>query len=123
MEVTSDVVINTVFGGLAVITTIFRLVYRWHLRRLWWDDGWAAFAMTSQLLLLCGSWTHFMRTGVPGIYIIFDFPQKMGTYRSIVGRDLETSNQLKHARVVAYWIVSYTFTTVLWYVPAHTLIL
>lgn len=87
MEVTSDVVINTVFGGLAVITTIFRLVYRWHLRRLWWDDGWAAFAMTSQLLLLCGSWTHFMRTGVPGIYIIFDFPQKMGTYRSIVGRD------------------------------------
>jgi hypothetical protein len=58
-----DIAIITVFAGLAVICTAFRLSYRWRIRRFWWDDGWAAFAMLIQLALLVAFW---IRTDVPG---------------------------------------------------------
>jgi len=54
--------INTTFAGLAVIFTTFRLLYRWRLRRFWWDDAWAGFSMLFELALLVAVW---IRTDVP----------------------------------------------------------
>jgi hypothetical protein len=62
-----DIAINTVFGGLALVVTTFRLLYRWRLRRCWWDDAWAGVSMAFQLLLLIAVW---MRTDVPGIFYL-----------------------------------------------------
>ncbi|KAF9237772.1 hypothetical protein BU15DRAFT_75765 [Melanogaster broomeanus] len=39
----------TVFHALAVVLTSFRLWFRYHMRRLWWDDFWAALALISDI--------------------------------------------------------------------------
>ncbi|TFK38023.1 hypothetical protein BDQ12DRAFT_631795 [Crucibulum laeve] len=40
------------FHSLAIISTVFRLAYRYHTRRLWWDDWWAFIAVTSTIALM-----------------------------------------------------------------------
>jgi len=33
--------------SLALISTLLRLCFRWHIRRFWWEDAWAAVAFVS----------------------------------------------------------------------------
>ncbi|PPR07758.1 hypothetical protein CVT24_003708 [Panaeolus cyanescens] len=39
------------FYGLALITTSIRLTHRFRIRRLWWDDFWASFALLNAVLV------------------------------------------------------------------------
>lgn len=86
---TASRAIITVFASIAILLTVFRLSYRWRIRRFWWDDAWAASSMLFQLALLIAFW---IRTDLP------------------VG----PLYQSQHARAIAYWIVSESFTMVLW---------
>ncbi|KZP25344.1 hypothetical protein FIBSPDRAFT_783324 [Athelia psychrophila] len=86
---TSRAVITT-FVGLAIIFTVFRLVYRFRIRRFWWDDAWASVALIFQFMLVVAFW---IRTDVPGVGPL---------------------NQSKHNRIIAYWILTNGFTCVLW---------
>lgn len=36
-----------VLHSIAILSTVFRLVYRLWTRRFWWEDAWAALAMIS----------------------------------------------------------------------------
>ncbi|KAG0704448.1 hypothetical protein DFH29DRAFT_997541 [Suillus ampliporus] len=38
-------VVGSVSHAIAILCTVFRLVYRGWTRRLWWEDAWAAFAL------------------------------------------------------------------------------
>ncbi|KAF9226175.1 hypothetical protein BS17DRAFT_867892 [Gyrodon lividus] len=46
----------TVFHALAVILTSFRLWFRYHIRRLWWDDFWAALALICDAVCMVVGW-------------------------------------------------------------------
>ncbi|KAG2138595.1 uncharacterized protein EDB93DRAFT_1230764 [Suillus bovinus] len=43
---------------IAILCTIFRLVYRGWTRHLWWEDAWAAFALISDVICLLCIWIH-----------------------------------------------------------------
>ncbi|EPQ60159.1 hypothetical protein GLOTRDRAFT_21993, partial [Gloeophyllum trabeum ATCC 11539] len=78
----------TTFAGLAIISTLFRLGYRYRIRRFWLDDGWAAASVLAQFVLIINLW---IRTDTPGM-----------------------PSESREARVVAYWLVSLSFTCTLW---------
>ena len=49
----------TVIDGLAVILTLFRLLFRLQIRRFWWEDVWATVAVVCGTIfiivqLICG---------------------------------------------------------------------
>ncbi|OJA16351.1 hypothetical protein AZE42_07820 [Rhizopogon vesiculosus] len=39
------VVVELVVHSIAILSTVFRLVYRSWTRHFWWEDRWAAFAL------------------------------------------------------------------------------
>ncbi|KAF9554771.1 hypothetical protein CPC08DRAFT_696300, partial [Agrocybe pediades] len=41
----------TAFHSIAIPTTLIRLAHRFHSRKLWWDDFWAAVALASEIIL------------------------------------------------------------------------
>ncbi|KAG1814986.1 hypothetical protein EV424DRAFT_1121891 [Suillus variegatus] len=43
---------------IAMLCTIFRLVYRGWMRHLWWEDAWAAFSLISDIICLLCIWIH-----------------------------------------------------------------
>ncbi|KAG1818726.1 uncharacterized protein BJ212DRAFT_1268871, partial [Suillus subaureus] len=43
---------------IAILCTIFRLVYRGWTRHFWWEDAWAAFALISDVVCLLCIWIH-----------------------------------------------------------------
>ncbi|KAI9460782.1 hypothetical protein HD554DRAFT_2028542, partial [Boletus coccyginus] len=45
-------VVSCTFHAVAIACTVFRLMYRWYMTRLWWDDGWAAFALPVDVFCL-----------------------------------------------------------------------
>ncbi|KAG2352950.1 hypothetical protein BDR07DRAFT_783238 [Suillus spraguei] len=50
-------VAGSVSHSIAIICTIFRLVYRGWTHRLWWEDAWAAVALISDVICLAYLWT------------------------------------------------------------------
>ncbi|KAF8136917.1 hypothetical protein EV363DRAFT_1394511 [Boletus edulis] len=44
------------FHGVAIASTIFRLVYRWYMARFWSEDTWALFALIGDVLGLVCVW-------------------------------------------------------------------
>ncbi|KAG2079229.1 hypothetical protein BDR04DRAFT_1063830 [Suillus decipiens] len=53
---TRVIVAGSVFHGIAIVCTIFRLVYRGWTRRIWWEDAWAAVSLVSDALALTSVW-------------------------------------------------------------------
>ncbi|KAG2115627.1 hypothetical protein DEU56DRAFT_174474 [Suillus clintonianus] len=51
-------VAGSVSHGIAILCTIFRLVYRAWTRHLWWEDAWAALALISDTVCLMWIWIH-----------------------------------------------------------------
>lgn len=47
---------STVVHALAILTTAFRLFYRWHLTRFSWEDWWAALALICDMACLASVW-------------------------------------------------------------------
>ncbi|KAG1791913.1 uncharacterized protein HD556DRAFT_1206826, partial [Suillus plorans] len=43
---------------IAMLCTIFRLVYRGWMRHLWWEDAWAACSLISDVICLLCIWIH-----------------------------------------------------------------
>lgn len=55
---TSLVVTGSVSHGVAIVCTIFRLVYRGWTRHVWWEDAWAAVSLISDVLVLACIWIY-----------------------------------------------------------------
>ncbi|KAG1779451.1 hypothetical protein EV702DRAFT_102146 [Suillus placidus] len=49
-------VAGSVSHGIAIVCTIFRLVYRGWTRRVWWEDAWAAVSLVSDVVCLACIW-------------------------------------------------------------------
>ncbi|KAG0707947.1 hypothetical protein DFH29DRAFT_795843 [Suillus ampliporus] len=49
-------VVGLVSHSIAILCTIFRLVYRGWMRHLWWEDAWAAFALIADIVCLACIW-------------------------------------------------------------------
>ncbi|KAG1839116.1 hypothetical protein DFJ58DRAFT_110735 [Suillus subalutaceus] len=49
-------VVGSVSHSIAIICTIFRLVYRGRMHQLWWEDAWAAFALVADVVCLACIW-------------------------------------------------------------------
>ncbi|OAX34815.1 hypothetical protein K503DRAFT_417163 [Rhizopogon vinicolor AM-OR11-026] len=45
-----------ILHGSAIITTSFRLAYRWYTARFWWEDAWAVIALAFDIACLFGAW-------------------------------------------------------------------
>lgn len=37
---------------MAILSTLFRLWYRWYTARMWWDDAWAMLAFLADIACL-----------------------------------------------------------------------
>ena len=46
----------TLAHGVAIFTTTFRLLYRWYLARISWEDGWATLALMCGVACLASVW-------------------------------------------------------------------
>ncbi|KAG1859180.1 hypothetical protein C8R48DRAFT_605908, partial [Suillus tomentosus] len=51
-------VTGSVSHGIAIVCTIFRLVYRGWTRHVWWEDAWAAVSLISDVLVLACIWIY-----------------------------------------------------------------
>jgi hypothetical protein len=51
-------VVGSVSHGIAIVCTIFRLVYRAWTRRIWWEDAWAAVSLISDVFCLACIWIN-----------------------------------------------------------------
>ncbi|KAH7930234.1 hypothetical protein BV22DRAFT_83413 [Leucogyrophana mollusca] len=60
-------IVTTVLQGLAILLTLFRLWYRFSIRRFWWEDTWAAVALLCGIALLVSHWVQSVAS--PGIAI------------------------------------------------------
>ncbi|KAG1839117.1 hypothetical protein DFJ58DRAFT_110900 [Suillus subalutaceus] len=49
-------VVGLVSHSIAIICTIFRLVYRGRMHQLWWEDAWAALALVADVVCLACIW-------------------------------------------------------------------
>ncbi|KAG2058149.1 hypothetical protein BDR06DRAFT_852570, partial [Suillus hirtellus] len=49
-------VVELVLHSIAIICTIFRLMYRGWMRHLWWDDAWAALSLIADVVCLACIW-------------------------------------------------------------------
>jgi hypothetical protein len=49
-------VVGLVSHSIAIICTIFRLVYKGRMHHLWWEDAWAAFALIADVVCLACIW-------------------------------------------------------------------
>lgn len=49
--------------GIAIALTIFRVLFRLHIRRFWWEDAWAAVAGLCSMAHLISSWVHLLCHG------------------------------------------------------------
>ncbi|KAG1729701.1 hypothetical protein EDB19DRAFT_1641788, partial [Suillus lakei] len=49
-------VVGLVSHSIAILCTIFRLVYRGWMRHFWWEDAWAAFALIADAVCLACIW-------------------------------------------------------------------
>ncbi|KAF9226363.1 hypothetical protein BS17DRAFT_673142, partial [Gyrodon lividus] len=48
--------VASTFHGLAVLSTTFRLWYRWNTSRMWWEDGWAGVALLADMACFVCTW-------------------------------------------------------------------
>lgn len=80
----------TIVHPVAILCTAFRLGYRWFRLSFWWDDVLACLSMVLDLICLIGVW------------MLTDTPWTGPLHQSL------------HARTVAYWLSSISFTSVLW---------
>ncbi|KAJ7291113.1 hypothetical protein C8J57DRAFT_209690 [Mycena rebaudengoi] len=81
---TTSRIVVTTLLGLAQIATFYRLIVRIRLKRYWMDDTWAVVALGCSFMLLVDMW---IRTDL---------------------------SQSRSTRIVAYWLVSLSFTNTLW---------
>ncbi|KAH7914270.1 hypothetical protein BJ138DRAFT_1144220 [Hygrophoropsis aurantiaca] len=88
---------TTVFHSVAILCTVFRLLYRWYTFRFWWEDAWAALALVCDITCLVCLWVQ------------------MTTAAFVDGYGLPPSgSDAKLIALIASWIQSISFTCVLW---------
>ncbi|KIJ15183.1 hypothetical protein PAXINDRAFT_169330 [Paxillus involutus ATCC 200175] len=89
----------TVFHALAVILTSFRLWFRYHIRRLWWDDFWAALALICDFVCMVVGWL---------LTAPLDNP-----YMSIVSLPLPADSRSTH--IITFWLNLLFYTCAIWF--------
>lgn len=55
--------VTSVVQGMAIALTIFRVSFRLHIKRFWWEDAWAAVAGLCGTAHLVNSWVHLLSQG------------------------------------------------------------
>ncbi|KAG2346732.1 hypothetical protein BDR05DRAFT_747708 [Suillus weaverae] len=55
--------VASVVQGMAIALTIFRVSFRLHIMRFWWEDAWAAIAGMCGMAHLINSWIHLLSHG------------------------------------------------------------
>ncbi|KAH7882265.1 hypothetical protein F5I97DRAFT_334355 [Phlebopus sp. FC_14] len=83
--VSTLLILSTVLHALAVILTSFRLWFRYRIRRLWWDDFWAALALSCDIGCAIAMWT------------------------------LTVPNGSRHSYIVSYWLGMLLYTCLIWF--------
>ncbi|KAG0697466.1 hypothetical protein DFH29DRAFT_946322 [Suillus ampliporus] len=58
---------TTVVQGMALGLTVFRVWFRLHIRRFWWEDAWAAAAGLCGVVNLISSWVHLRSQGTTSV--------------------------------------------------------
>ncbi|KAH7925029.1 hypothetical protein BV22DRAFT_1065630 [Leucogyrophana mollusca] len=86
----AGIVLVTVFHCLAFISTTFRLWFRCHIRRVWWEDVWAASALCFDIICLIAMWAW------------------------TVALPPDRSHKMGASGVVSYWLLIISYTCVIW---------
>ncbi|KAG6370901.1 hypothetical protein JVT61DRAFT_10924 [Boletus reticuloceps] len=97
--VSALLILVTVFHALALILTSFRLWFRYYIRRLWWDDFWAAFALICDAVCMVTAWT---------LTAPLDNP-----YTNVEA--LPTPAQSRTVHIISYWLSVLLYTCSIWF--------
>lgn len=99
------VVTGSVSHGVAILCTIFRLLYRCWTRQLWWEDAWAALALSFDVICLAWIYTLFRPTWIFGAaFTSVVWSARMSLIFSII-RIANPSGNKNHKRI-AYLIAA-----------------
>ncbi|KAG2358843.1 hypothetical protein BDR07DRAFT_1452565 [Suillus spraguei] len=63
--------VTSVVQGMAIALTIFRVSFRLHIKRFWWEDAWAAVAGLCGTAHLVNSWVHLLSRASARMSILF----------------------------------------------------
>ncbi|KAI6122067.1 hypothetical protein F5141DRAFT_555820 [Pisolithus sp. B1] len=92
-------ILVTVFNAFAICLTAFRLGFRFYIRRLWWDDFWAALTSCCACVCIVTTWTvssplddPYMPTSTLGVP-----PQSRTTH------------------VISWWMTVLSYTCAIWF--------
>ncbi|KAG0704446.1 hypothetical protein DFH29DRAFT_371157 [Suillus ampliporus] len=103
-------VAGSVSHGIAILCTIFRLVYRGWTRHLWWEDAWAAFAMISDAVCLVWIWSNasmsFPNWAASAAFTSVIWAARMSIIFSII-RVANSSGSKTHKRITYLITVSF----------------
>ncbi|KAG9311896.1 hypothetical protein JVU11DRAFT_8157 [Chiua virens] len=97
--VSALLILATIFHVTALTSTSFRLWFRHHTRRLWWDDFWAVLALLGDVVCMVTMWTGVAPFDNP--YITFEA--------------LSTLPQSRRAHIVSFWLSMLTYTCSIWF--------
>lgn len=93
------VVTGSVSHGIAILCTIFRLLYRCWTRQLWWEDAWAALALSFDVICLAWIHTSFRPTWIFGVaFTSVVWAARMSLIFSII-RTANSSGDKIHKRI------------------------
>ncbi|KAI9567969.1 hypothetical protein HD554DRAFT_801322 [Boletus coccyginus] len=84
---------------IAFILTSFRLWFRYHIRRLWWDDFWAVITFICDAVCMATAWTLTAPLDNPYINI----------------ESLPTPALSRYAHVVSFWLSILFYTCSIWF--------
>ncbi|KAI6143148.1 hypothetical protein EDD17DRAFT_210557 [Pisolithus thermaeus] len=92
-------ILVTVFNGFAICLTAFRLGFRFYIRRLWWDDFWAALTSCCACVCIVATWT---------ISSPLDDPY-------IPTSTLGVPPQSRTTHIISWWLAVLSYTCAIWF--------
>lgn len=92
-------IIVTVFNVFAIFLTAFRLGFRFYIRRLWWDDFWAALTSCCALVCIVATWT---------LSSPLDDPY-------IPTSTLGLAPQSRTTHIISWWLAVLSYTCAVWF--------
>ncbi|KAI9568984.1 hypothetical protein HD554DRAFT_637723 [Boletus coccyginus] len=60
-------IFTSTLTAVALVLTIYRVIYRYVMHRFWWEDACAVVALTGSVICVVTSWTHFELAGQPSV--------------------------------------------------------
>lgn len=93
-------VFTSVLTAIALVLTVYRVVYRVAIHRFWWEDACAVIALIGSVICVITSWSHF----------------ELGKAICPLSTGYPPTHPAGQPSLISFWIYTFTYPTVVWFV-------